>query len=253
MHRPVAEGAVVGDERRPIGPVADHVEQRVVGGEGAGVADLDVRGDLLGAAGAWRGMAVEHHDRLDIGRDRAAEPREQAAQRTFPGAAGDPMEQVVAVDQQPVDRGKRVTWHCATIVGVRWVLGLAVCVIVVACGEAVPTQPAGIEVPQVSRQIIFTVENSSDSPARFVPKRSVDDAQVGFATPDVVPPRSRIVVTLTVPTHEGWALYLERLGVPGQSELLMYGGEFRDCSGEVPLVISLEEGGSGMSLNGNMC
>jgi hypothetical protein len=134
-------------------------------------------------------------------------------------------------------------------------LALVLCLLTAACSEFVPPPvPSDADLPAVSRQIIFTVDNATDGPVRFVPKRTVDGVQVGFTTPDLVPPLSRIALTLTVPTHEGWALYMERLNRPGSMTLFMYGGEFLGCSGEVPLEISLDaDGGYGSSLNGNMC
>lgn len=105
--RSFGEGAIVGHERRHPRPLSNQIDQRVISAERTGVTNFETRSNLLYAAAVGCRMAVKHHDASDVPRDRGGESRQQTTQRARAGIARSAVKQIIAVDQQHFDRGKR--------------------------------------------------------------------------------------------------------------------------------------------------
>lgn len=111
-----------------------------------------------------------------------------------------------------------------------------------------PTLPPTL--PPV-RQLIFWVQNDSNE-VQVLTAATIDDVVVGSTVPAQVPPHSRLLVTLTAPRDEGWALYLEPPQLDGRP--LLYGTDFGHCDGPISVEIRIDrDGNPGWSLDGNFC
>jgi len=103
--------------------------------------------------------------------------------------------------------------------------------------------------PGPTRQLIFWFQNDSFEGQTLVP-RTVGGVVVGATQPTIIPARSRILVTLTVPQDEGWALYL----AAHPTDPVLYGSDFLRCAGPISLEIQVDEAGDpGWSSTSPMC
>ena len=107
------QGTVVGDHDGPrplpVGAMLDDLDDGVVGRPTAGMSDRD-RADVFADGGAVVRHAVEDERDADASRQHGTQSRDEDPRRRWPGAAGGPMEQVVAVDDQQADV---VEWRAA--------------------------------------------------------------------------------------------------------------------------------------------
>ncbi len=97
-------------------------------------------------------------------------------------------------------------------------------------------------VAPVPPTIIVTVDNESPWPATIVVRRVSDPAVVGLAEPSIIAPRSKAMVTLTVPRAEPWEVVANPVdprngGLFGSSDL-------GTCRGELPIVIHIQADGN---------
>ena len=99
--------SLVDETRATAGAAANQREQDLVGAAPAGVADDQPGRDAL-AAHARVGRAVEHELDADGGRDDRPQPTDQRGLRRRAGLARQRVEEVRAVDQEPVGAGQRV-------------------------------------------------------------------------------------------------------------------------------------------------
>ncbi len=115
-----------------------------------------------------------------------------------------------------------------------WAIGVSL----VACSlVAEGPMPAG------GRQLQIPVSNDSDRPAVLVVAEDAGTMgpQVGRSQPSVVPPRTRVNVTFTVPGTSSWAIFVN----PGDSGVgpLIVARDVAQCVGVVPIEIQVDDRG----------
>lgn len=129
----------------------------------------------------------------------------------------------------------------------------AAAALAIGCGSTTTPTDSATALPTTPpvRELIFWVQNDSPQ-AQVLTAATIDDVVVGTTVPAQLRPRSRILVTLTAPRHEGWALYLEPAQQNGQP--LLYGADFRHCYGPISVEINIDrDGNPGWSTDGDIC
>ena len=122
----------------------------------------------------------------------------------------------------------------------RFLAVLAVVIVLGACASFDPILKTGF------RNIVMTVENTSDRPAILVVAKDQEPmgAVVGTATPGTVPPGMTMDVTFGLPPEPGWAIFVNP--GPQHGPLFAEHDVPPDASGRAPFTITV--GGDGTNI-----